>query len=60
MMIKITTDFRHEQVPYPASDTPVDVPDDVATLATKEGWAVIIGGKSKAKKTQEVTASEAA
>lgn len=40
MQLIVKTDFRHNGISYPVGKKPVDLPEDVAALALKEGWAV--------------------
>lgn len=40
MQLIVKTDFRHLGISYPVGKKPVDLPEDVAALALKEGWAV--------------------
>ena len=40
MQLIVKTDFRHNGISYPVGKKPVDLPEEVAGLALKEGWAV--------------------
>lgn len=40
MQLIVKTDFRFNGISYPVGKKPVDLPEDVAALALKEGWAV--------------------